>query len=87
MSPTLAQVSARAEARAVGMRVLRRAAAERAREETAAKERRLVSMQLHNLGEASKTFTSAPSPKGSAPSLQFMQASGIHSGFASLPSA
>lgn len=55
--------------------MLRRAAAERAREEAAAKERRLVSLQLHSLGEASQTFTSAPSPKGSAASLQ------SHAGF------
>jgi len=61
------QVSVRAEARAVGLRVLRRAAAERAREEAAAKERRLVSMQLHNLGEASHAPTFAATPKGRCP--------------------
>ena len=55
------QVSARAEARAVGLRVLRRAAAERAREEAAAKERRLVSMQLHHAGDGAQS--SRPEPR------------------------
>jgi len=64
------QVSVRAEARAVGLRVLRRAAAERAREEAAAKERRLVSMQLHNPGEASQASAPAAAPKGCCPSLK-----------------
>ncbi len=40
------QVSVRAEARAVGMRVLMRAAAERAREEAAARERRALAANL-----------------------------------------
>ena len=57
-------MSVRAEARAVGLRVLRRAAAERAREEGAAKERRLVSTNLHHLGEASRAPTAAATPKG-----------------------
>lgn len=42
----LLQVSVRAEARAVGMRVLVRAAAERAREEAAARERRALAAHL-----------------------------------------
>lgn len=60
----MAQVSVRAEARTVGLRVLRRAAAERAREEAAAKERRLVNTQLHHLGEASQASKTAATPKG-----------------------
>ena len=48
----------------MGLRVLRRAAAERAREEAAAKERRLVTMQLHHLGEASQAPIAPTTPKG-----------------------
>lgn len=75
----LAQVSARAEARAVGLRVLRRAAAERAREEAAAQERRLVSMQLHHLGDASQAALPAASSKGHSFALTGLRFAGRHS--------
>ena len=45
----------------MGLRVLRRAAAERAREEAAAKERRLVSMQLQHAGDGAQS--SRPEPR------------------------
>ena len=45
----------------MGLRVLRRAAAERAREEAAAKERRLVSVQLHHAGDGAQS--SRPEPR------------------------
>ena len=44
----------------MGLRVLRRAAAERAREEAAARERRLVSMQLHHAGEGAQSLSPEP---------------------------
>ncbi|KAK9819680.1 hypothetical protein WJX72_001042 [[Myrmecia] bisecta] len=42
-------VSVRAEARNIGMRAVRRAAAERQREEVLGKERKILAMQLHDL--------------------------------------
>lgn len=47
-------MSVRAEARVVGMRVLCRAAAERAREEAAARQRRQLNAQLLAIAEAGR---------------------------------
>ncbi len=55
----LLQVSVRAEARVVGMRVLCRAAADRAREEAAARQRRQLYAQLPAIAEAGRAPTGA----------------------------